>query len=288
SPLTVNDIPISNVGGQSCGECNIAEALKLSLNTSFYRMMLSLRNGPRSVADMAYKAGIPETLPGADRKSLEGEDGTVSNGIVLGEYEVRTLDMASALGTFATSGVYHEPYFVERVVTADGDVLLDRGPSEGQRVMDEEVADNVTAAMVPIAPFDGNGLAGGRPAAAKTGTAQLGDTGQNKDAWMVGYTPSLSVAVWMGNEDGGPLVNQWGGKIYGAGLPASIWKRTLDSALQGTSFESFPKPGSIGGQAGVPVQTTTQAPTSSAEADADDDLLPDVTLPELSDVEVLP
>ena len=48
----------------------------------------------------------------------------------------------------------------------------------------------------------GHALSGGRPSAAKTGTVQLGDTDANKDAWMVGYTPSLSTAVWVGTVEG--------------------------------------------------------------------------------------
>ena len=67
--------------------------------------------------------------------------------------------------------------------------------------------------MQPIAGYsNGHNLAGGRPSAAKTGTNQLGDTDANRDAWMVGYTPSLSTAVWVGTTEGTkPLVNKWGG-----------------------------------------------------------------------------
>ena len=119
---------------------------------------------------------------------------------------------------------------------------------------------------------NGHNLAGGRPASAKTGTHQLGDTGQNRDAWMVGYTPQLSTAVWVGTVKGDvPLVNSWGGPVYGAGLPADIWNATMDGALQGTDFESFPTPGEIGGYAGVPqapapiqAPAPVQAPVYSA------------------------
>ena len=88
--------------------------------------------------------------------------------------------------------------------------------------------------------------------AAKTGTAQLGDTGENKDAWMVGYTPSISTAVWVGNDKGGPITNGWGGPIYGSGVPSTVWKQTMDGALADTDYESFPTPGMIGGPTGFP------------------------------------
>ncbi len=66
--------------------------------------------------------------------------------------------------------------------------------------------------MQPIAGWSkGHNLAGGRASAAKTGTNQLGDTGDNRDAWMVGYTPSLSTAVWVGTSEGvKPLKNSVG------------------------------------------------------------------------------
>ena len=70
---------------------------------------------------------------------------------------------------------------------------------------------------------------------------------------MVGFTPSLSTAVWVGTVKGDqPLVNSWGGSVYGSGLPADIWKATMDGALSGTDFESFPTPAEVGGYAGVP------------------------------------
>ncbi|HET9875849.1 MAG TPA: transglycosylase domain-containing protein [Mycobacterium sp.] len=257
SPLTVNGIKISNVEGEGCGVCNIAEALKRSLNTAYYRLMLKLKNGPQDVADAAHQAGIATSFPGVSHTlSEDGNGGPPNNGIVLGQYQTRVIDMASAYATLADSGVYHPPHFVQKVVNADGRVLfdVDTADNAGEQRIDKAVADNVTAAMQPIASWSrGHNLADGRPSAAKTGTTQLGDTGANRDAWMVGYTPALSTAVWVGTAEGDePLVNQWGGPVYGAGLPADIWKATMDGTLKGTPSESFPQPTEIGGYAGVP------------------------------------
>ena len=206
SPVTVNGIKITNVEGEGCGICNIAEALKRSLNTSYYRLMLKLKNGPADVADAAHKAGIAESFPGVDHTlSEDGKGGPPNNGIVLGQYQTRVLDMASAYATLAASGVYHKPHFVQKVVNSRGEVLFDAGQQDnsGEQRIDKAVADNVTSAMQPIAGWSrGHNLAGGRPSAAKTGTNQLGDTDANRDAWMVGYTPSLSTAVWVGTTEG--------------------------------------------------------------------------------------
>ncbi|MCB0930841.1 MAG: penicillin-binding protein [Mycobacterium sp.] len=288
SPLKIDDkLTINNSEGESCGTCSIAEALKRSLNTSYYRLMLKLRNGPEDVADAAHRAGVAESFPGVEHTlSEDGMGGPPSAGIVLGQYETRVIDMASAYATIADSGVYHRPHFVQKVVNAQGEVLFDKSAEEnpGEQRIEKAVADNVIAAMEPIAGYsNGHTLAGGRPSAAKTGTHQLGDTGANRDAWMVGFTPQLSTAVWVGTVKGDiPLVNSWGGAVYGAGLPADIWKATMDGALQNTDFESFPTPAEVGGYAGVPAPPPpvqpVQTPASSIPPPP----------PPLNGIEVLP
>ena len=257
SPVSLNGITINNVEGAGCGTCNIAEALKRSLNTAYYRLMLKLKNGPQDVADAAHRAGIAESFPGVDHTlSEDGQGGPPNNGIVLGQYQSRVIDMASAYATIAASGVYHKPHFVQKVVNSRGEVLFDASQqdNEGEQRIDKKVADNVIAAMQPIAAYsNGHALAGGRASGAKTGTNQLGDTGANRDAWMVGFTPSLSTAVWVGTTEGTkPLENKWGSPVYGSGLPSDIWKSTMDGALEDTENETFPKPEEIGGYAGVP------------------------------------
>jgi membrane peptidoglycan carboxypeptidase len=228
--------------------------------------MLKLRNGPEDVADAAHRAGVANSFPGVDHTlSEDGLGGPPAPGVVLGKYETRVIDMASAYATLANSGVYHRPHFVQKVVNAQGEVLFDKATEDnpGEQRIEKAVADNVIAAMQPIPGYsNGHTLAGGRPAAAKTGTHQLGDTGANRDAWMVGFTPQLSTAVWVGTDKGDkPLVNSWGGPVYGSGLPADIWKATMDGALRNTDFENFPTPTEVGGYAGIPVQ---QAPVMQA------------------------
>jgi membrane peptidoglycan carboxypeptidase len=258
--------------------------LKRSLNTSYYRLMLKLKGGAKDVAKAAHDAGIAESFPGVEHTlSEDGKGGPPNNGVVLGQYQSRALDMASAYATLADSGIYHKPHFVQKVVTADGQVLYDASSQDnsGEQRIPKAVADNVTAAMEPIAGYSrGHNLAGGRRSAAKTGTAQLGDTGDNRDAWMVGYTPSLSTAVWVGTTTGNePLVNKGGGPVYGSGLSSDIWKTTMDGALKGTDNESFPKPTEIGGYAGVP-----QAPPPPRPPSPDDPQAPNVPVPGASTV----
>nr|WP_233608240.1 transglycosylase domain-containing protein [Nocardia stercoris] len=269
---TVNDhgIQITNVEGEGCGTCTIAQALKMSLNTSFIRMEMAMQpanSGAQKIADMAHKLGIPETIPGMEGKTLQNADGGVNDGVVLGEYTVRPIDIASTYATIANSGMYHAVHFVQKVVAADGQVLLDRGTPTGEQRVSAAVADNVIDAMRPIAGWSNHhDLAGGRPSGAKTGTTQYGtggDAGADQDAWMIGFTPSLATAVWIGHDTPAPLKTASGGPMYGSQLPSDIWKATMDGALKGTPVEQFPKPAAIAGQAGVPSWSTPYTPPAT-------------------------
>ncbi|MCD2262688.1 penicillin-binding protein [Dietzia aurantiaca] len=253
APVTTGNVTVTNVGGQSCGSCSVAQALKMSLNTSFIRLQRMLDNGANDTREIAHRAGVAKQIPGLEWETLTEQGSDPYDGIILGQYPIRVRDMANALATFADEGVYRPAHFIERVETAEGEVLLDNTSPEGEEVIDADVANNLTSAMGPIAAYsNGHTLAGGRPSAAKSGTTQLGDTGYNKDAWFVGYTPSIATAVWVGTDDNKPLFNAYGGTMYGSGLPADIWKSVMDGALSGSDWEQFPTPGMIGGQAGAP------------------------------------
>src|ERR1700744_5871070 len=130
--------------------------------------MLQLKGGPQAVADAAHQAGVATSFPGvAHTLSEDGKGGPPNNGVVLGQYQTRPVDMASAYATLAASGIYHKPHLVQKVVNADNQVLFDAASKDNsdQRI-DKAVADNVTSAMQPIASYSrGHALAGGRPAA---------------------------------------------------------------------------------------------------------------------------
>ena len=295
APVQSGSVTMYNAGGMSCGTCPISEALRQSLNTPFIRLQRDLENGPTDTAEMAHRLGVAESIPGHPHTLVE-ENGESMDGIALGQYETRPLDMAVGLATLANDGVYHQTHFVERVETVNGEVLFEREPDDGEERVSSAVATNVIDAMKPVAGDAGKALAGGRQSAAKTGTTQLGDTGLNKDAWMIGATPQLATAVWVGNVDGSALYNAWGGTMYGAHTPADLWKYMMDNALVNEDWESFTAPGSINGVAGrqpwapyvAPAETpdttaeqTTTAETTTEEAPA----LPDPPVaPDLEDI----
>lgn len=253
APYQIGNIHITNSDNETCGTCNLATALKMSLNTVYYRLMSDLKGGPTAIATAAHEAGIARSF-GETHRTLIDPNGIVEGGIVLGQYTTRVFDMASAYATLANSGVWHKPHFISRIIDSHGHIIYDkRNQYPGQRRFSDDVANNTVAAMVPIAGYSrGHALAGGRPSAAKTGTTQLGDTGNNKDAWMIGFTPQLSTAVWVGSDKAIPLRTAGGGIVYGSGVPSDIWKQAMDGALQGEKILQFPTPGPIGGQAGIP------------------------------------
>jgi len=231
SPREFPGKTVKNSEGVSCpGDCQVKYAMTKSVNTVFYEMAIQV--GPQKVADAAHQAGIPDTLVNKD----------LSAGIALGDKEVHPADMASAFGTFAADGVYHAPYLVQKVVAADGEVLVDRPVDEaGRNAFDPKVARNVTESMIDVAESSEIALDGGRPVAVKTGTVQLekSTTGENKDAWTVGYTPSLSTAVWVGTDNNEPIKTADGRDVFGKLLPGAIWQDYMKDALKDTPKEEF-------------------------------------------------
>ncbi|MFB9743978.1 transglycosylase domain-containing protein [Pseudonocardia sulfidoxydans] len=228
SPMTIAGAKVSNSEGVSCGNCTVKTAMTQSINTVFYQIAVAM--GPAKVADAAHQAGIPADL-------LPNPTG----GISLGDKEVHPMDMAAAFATFAADGVRHDPYLISKVTASDGRVLFDIGAVQGQNAFPQQVARNVTESMTDVASSSGIALSGGRPVASKTGTVQSSVAGQNNDAWTVGYTPSISTAVWVGTDDNSPIKNSAGRPIYGRMLPGSIWQQYMNAALKGTPVEQFSK-----------------------------------------------
>jgi membrane peptidoglycan carboxypeptidase len=265
-------LPVRNSGGVSCGACTLREALTRSLNTTFYGLAYEV--GPERVRQNILEAtGLPEAWPDEPAYGLlagsntlaDSETGATGASIGIGQYEMRPIDQAHGFATLAT-GVEHDPYFVARVTDSEGAVLLDYNGDAGDRVFEDDVVNDVTYAMTDVAAHSRRSLDGGREVASKTGTQGQGE--DNSDAWMVGFTPSISTAVWMGTDRLDPLEDVNGRIIYGAGLPGAIWQEFMNDVLDGTPEEDLPDRALIRGDTGngVPApetetETRKQAPT---------------------------
>jgi len=231
SPQTIAGTEVANSEGVSCDECTVLTAMTNSVNTVFYNMAYQV--GVRNVIKAAHDAGIPADLANDPRL-----------GIALGDQDVHPIDMAAAYSTFAADGVRHQPFIIKKVTTSDGQVLkdIDVDKPQGQPAIPENVARNVTASMMDVASHSGLPLAGGRPVASKSGTAQNEQiTGQNRDAWYVGYTPQIATSVWVGSDKSDAIKTKSGSPIYGRTLPGPIWQKFMNAALQGTDVEQFPQ-----------------------------------------------
>jgi membrane peptidoglycan carboxypeptidase len=126
-------------------------------------------------------------------------------------------------------------------------ILIDNRPppgrTNGQQVLDPAIADNVTNVLRGVISepgATGTGADIGRPAAGKTGT-----TTDYDDAWFVGYTPTLSTAVWMGNKDKEThsLRGTKGvGAVFGGTFPARTWAAFMREAMTGVAPTDFNQP----------------------------------------------
>jgi 1A family penicillin-binding protein len=185
--------------------------------------------GTREVIKTARALGITTDLP--EVMSL-----------TLGAGVVRLLDMTAAYGAVANSGQRVEPTPFLRITDSQGRVIHELSQPKGEAVLSPEVAYMLTDILSDAAarrPMFGNvlDLAGGRPAAVKTGTAN-----DYKDSWAIGFTPSLVAGAWVGNTDNSPML-QVAGSLGGG----YIWKEFMEMALRGQPPEPFgpPPPGLV-------------------------------------------
>jgi penicillin-binding protein 1A len=214
-----------NYEGSRGGTATLTTQTTRSTNCAFIR--LSQIVGLDKVAETAHRMGISERVPIDPIPSMP-----------LGSKEVHPLDMASAYATLAADGIYHAPYFVERVEDADGKTLFDVRP-QGERVVSQQVARMTTQVLQEVVK-NGTGTRArlaDHPVAGKTGTAE-----DNSDAWFVGYTPQLATAVWMGNPLKRDRMVILGTEVTGGSYPASIWAAFMKDALADQPSVDFPLP----------------------------------------------
>jgi membrane peptidoglycan carboxypeptidase len=259
SPQTFLGIPVANSEGFSCNPCDVQTAMTKSVNTVFYKM--GIDTGPQKVVDAAHQAGIPgDELPNP------------TAGISLGDKEVRPIDMASAFATFAADGMRRAPFVVAKVTAADGRVLYDHGTTTGEQAVPQQVARNVTEAMKDVPTSGAIAVAGGRAQAGKTGTVQHPSlNNQNKDAWMVGFTPTVSTAVWVGTDTSEPIKNAQGRPVFGRMLPGSIWQTYMNGAVRGTPAEQFSPFVPLGVAPGTLLNRSGDAKDCDSDSDSNSD-----------------
>lgn len=220
-----NYIP-QNYDGKFRGAVKVKEALGMSLNVPAVKTLYLV--GVKDAVQMAKSLGITG-LDDPDRYGLS---------LVLGGGEVKLLDHVNAFATLANGGVKHNKTAILKIENKKGEVIEEFKDTDGDRVVQEEfvaMLDHVISNNKYRAPAFGenNPLRfDNRPVVAKTGT-----TNEFRDGWTMGYTPSIAVGVWAGNNDNSPMKEG----AAGANVAAPIWRTFVDQVVNNYNIEEFPR-----------------------------------------------
>ena len=230
------------------GKVSLRTALKRSFNVPTIKLAREV--GVDKIVANAEKMGISTLVD-------SGAYSDVNLAMALGGLSkgVNPLEMASAYGVLATNGLYSKPIALLKIVDREGKVLYQAKP-QTKRVIDATSA-YLTTNMLEDVLVSGTagGMGIGRPAAGKTGT-----TDTYIDAWFVGYTPDLSTAVWVGDDNNKPMQ-----RMYGSGAPLSIWHDFMINALASTPRTGFSNPGVT-----IPAEPEIKQDEEDKDKDKDD------------------
>jgi membrane peptidoglycan carboxypeptidase len=220
----------SNYDGKDHGVQSMRTALDGSLNIPAVKAL--------------YIAGMDETLKTAHDMGITTLNDPQNYGLslVLGAGEVLPLDHAGAFGVFGNGGVKQDQSWYVKIEDNNSKTLDEYKQKPGKQVLDPQIAylmSNVLSDNNARAYIFGtrNSLTlPDRPVAVKTGT-----TNDYKDAWTVGYTPQISTAVWVGNNDGTLMKKSADGSV----VAAPIWQQFMTAATKNMPKEEFKKPAGI-------------------------------------------
>jgi 1A family penicillin-binding protein len=216
-----------NYDGHFRGPISLRNALAQSLNVPAVKVLYLV--GMKSAIQLAQDMGL-STIQDPDRYGLS---------LVLGGGEVTLLELTNAYGVFANNGIYNPPEGILQVQDSDGTVL-EKFTSKEKRVLPDSVTSLVSSVLSDnIAKIPGYGPVasspfyfGDRPVAAKTGT-----TNDYRDVWVVGYTPSVVLGMWGGNNNNTPIDKKVAGLVL-----APIWHKAMIAAMGTSTVEYFPDP----------------------------------------------
>ncbi|MDR9394090.1 MAG: PBP1A family penicillin-binding protein [Roseovarius sp.] len=200
------------------GRVTLTQALQRSLNVPAVKISESV--GRDLVRKVASDFGIASDL--ADGPAL-----------ALGASESTLLEMTGAYAGILNGGSSVTPYGLKELRLLGEDApLMNAGGGIGERVIREDAARELIHMMSRVVD-GGTGARAklpGREAAGKTGTTQAA-----RDAWFLGFTADYVAGVWMGYDDNTPLTG-----VTGGGLPAEIWKETMQRVHDGMPARPLP------------------------------------------------
>lgn len=206
----------NNYDHQFHGRVAVREALERSLNVATARLAQDI--GVERVVDVARRLGIESDLPEVPS-------------LALGTADVSPLEMARAYATLASGGIRPVVRTFDEVVDARGE-QLERRKTSFRRVLDEGTSYLATSLLEGVIErgtgrsLSSHGLTGAL--AGKTGT-----TDDERDAWFIGFTPELVVAVWVGFDEPRSI------GLSGASAALPIWAQFVREATGGNIRGAF-------------------------------------------------
>ncbi len=188
-----------------------------------------------------YLAGINDSIKTAQSFGITTltDPSRYGLSLVLGGGEVKLIDLVGAYSVFPQEGVKHRQAFILEVKNSQGKIL-EKYLDQATQIIEPQYAkliNNILSDVEARSPLFQNSLSltifPDREAALKTGT-----TNDYRDAWTIGYAPSLVVGVWAGNNNNKPMQKQAGSIL--AAIP--IWHDFMSKALENYPIEFFNKP----------------------------------------------
>ncbi len=216
----------NNYNGQESGPISIRKALAGSLNIPAVKALYLA--GINNVIELAKEAGYT-SLTNPDNYGLS---------LVLGGAEVKLLEHVNAYSIFAREGEISPVSVILKIENKDGKVL-EEFQERKRKVLEPNIAKMINSTLSDNSARSfvfgerNNLTIEGRPVAAKTGT-----TNNFRDAWTIGYTPSLVAGVWVGNNNNTEMKRGADGSV----VAAPIWNEFMRNALQKTAIENFSEP----------------------------------------------
>jgi penicillin-binding protein 1A len=217
-PIDINGWKPENHDGKYRGTMSLEKALARSVNTIAVKLVDEV--GPDKVAAVARRLGISSPL-----------NEVVS--LSLGTSEVTLLDLTNGYVPFANGGRPFPGHTIRRITTKDGKALYEAPTREPDAVIADrelEAMQDMLLNVVERGTARGVRVPGHR-IAGKTGTSQ-----DYRDAWFIGFNPSLVAGVWIGNDDNSPML-----KVTGGSVPAEIFNAVMQEALKAQKPEEFEK-----------------------------------------------
>jgi len=213
-----------NYDGRFRGPVTFRQALAQSLNVPSVKVLYLA--GVNETINLAQDMGI-ETLKDRSRYGLS---------LVLGGGEVKLLEQTSAFGVFATEGIKNPTTAIIKIIDSKGNII-EEYKNRPEKILEPQIArliNNILSdedARAPIFGSKSNLYIKDLPTAAKTGTTQ-----EYRDGWTIGYTPSLVIGVWAGNNDNTPM-NKEPGLIVAAPIWNQFIKQAYEIKIRNSKFE---------------------------------------------------